>query len=367
MVRINNISVLTTLIMILSLLLLPSCGGPPEDYAPGSGRGKVVLFLSDNISFYKQVVATITSVRLINSGTGEVCEVLGSPVTVDIANLTDIAWYANLADCAVGRYNRIDIALQRDVRLMNQLDVASSCSFAAALDESGAERPLDCDQGTGICTASIRGGSRDVWVQVQEDRHNDLGIDFDLKKFTVRGFGDPSACSVTLSASTLSAGDIKRSGRAHSITGGITALDIPGRTFTLVTSHVSLTIDYARVLPALQPNLDLLLQKAQDEGLRVNVRTGGIDLQAGTLPAGRICVKAAGTVSAVTGPPQWTFTLSTGPSLTIAGSHRPPAAVQGTIADGAWVNVQFDGFHSGRMEYLAASIELLSPGTVLDD
>ena len=43
---------------------------------------------------------------------------------------------------------------------------------------------------------------------VQEDQYNDLGIDFDLKQFTVTDFGNTSACSATMSVRTVSAADM---------------------------------------------------------------------------------------------------------------------------------------------------------------
>ncbi len=359
---------LGSFIVVISLLLFLSCGsGGGTDPQPGSGNGKVALFITDNISFYKQVVATITGIRLVSSGTGGICEVLGAPVTLDISNLTNMAQYVNLAQCPAGKYNRIDIDLRRSVHLMDQHDATSACAFTSFVHESGEHRSLACDTDTGICTLSIRGGRRDGSVMVQEDRYNDLGIDFDLKQFMVMDFGSPSACSVTMTVHTASAADMNHSGRAHSVTGGITDLDVAAETFVLSAGTTTLTVDYSGINPALQKNIDALLLKAQADALLVNVLTGDVDLATRSISANRIFVKAAGTVSGVNDQPTWTFVLNYQPAKTIAGSHKPPAVVAGPFVNGSWVNVKFDGYDDKKLEFLAASIEVLPADMVIDD
>lgn len=355
-------------VVVVALLLALSCGsGGGTEPQPGSGNGKVALFITDNISFYKQVVATITGVRLVNSGTDEVCEVLGTPVTLDISNLTNMAQYVNLAECPAGHYNRIDIDLRRSVHLMNQLDKTSACAFTSFIHESGEHRSLACDPDTGICTLSIRGGNREGSVQVQEDRYNDLGIDFDLKKFKVVDFENPATCSVTMMAAVVSAVDMNSSGRAHSVTGSITDLDVAADTFVLSAGTTTLTVDSSGINPALQPNIDTLLLAAQADGLLVNVLTGDVDLATRSISANRIFVKAAGTVSGIQPLPNRSFTIEYQPGKTKAGSYKPPADVQGVFIDDAWVNVKFDGYDEENAEYLAAAIEVLPAGMVIDD
>ena len=354
-----------TIVVLASLLLILSCGGGGSGSGspPVSGNGKVALFITDNISFYKQVITNINGVRLVNSGTGSVCTVMDSPVTLDIANLTNTAHYVGLASCPAGRYNRIDIDILKSVSLMDQLDAVSACSYASYLD-GGQQRSLSCDPATDICTVSIRSSAPDGSVLVQEGRYNDLGIDFDLKRFTAADFGNP-ACSVAMTLTTFSAADFNQSGRAHGVTGGILDLDTVADTFRLITSSATLTVKYGEILPSLQPNLDTLLAKAQSEGLKVSVHTGNIDLNTRTITASRIYVNVAGTVSAVAGQPQWFFTLAYQSGLSLAGSQKPPADVQGAFLNGAWVQVKFDGYDDAAAEYLAASVEVLPAGTVI--
>ena len=352
---------------LISMSLTFSCGGPGQDPKPGSGKGSVALFITDNISFYKQVVSTITGVRLINSGTAEVCQLLEAPVTVDIANLTNMAQYAALADCPEGSYNRIDIDIKKDVRLMDQHGDASACTFTSFVQENGEVRSLVCDPVTGICTLSAAGGRRGGSVLVQEDRYHNLGIDFDLKQFAVDDFGEPSECSVTMAVYPVSAVDMNSSGKAHSVTGGITDLDAAADTFILTAGTTTLLVDYSGINPALQPNIGTLLLTAQAERLPVNVLTGEVDLANGALSANRIFVKASGTVDDVEGAPDWSFELESPSDTEIDVSFRPPADVQGALVEGAWVNVKFDGYDDVHGEYIASSIEVLPAGTVIED
>jgi hypothetical protein len=351
-----------------ALILAISCGtGGGPDFQAGSGKGSVVLFITDNISFYKQVVSTITGVRLVNSGTGGICAVMEIPVTLDIANLTNIAHYTNVAQCPKGNYNRIDISFLGAVHLMDQREATSACAYTSYTNESGDQMPLSCDSATGICTISIQGGTRGVPFLVQEDFYNDLGLDFDLKQFSVMDFGNPAACAVNMKVFTKNAADMNSSGRSHGATGSMQGLETAKGIFTLLAGGETLTVDYSGINPALQPNIDTLLQKAWTDGLSVNVLTGSIDLKTKTIAANRISVKAAGSVSGVKDKPQWTFDLAYGTAGAIAGRHEPPADVQGAFLGGAWVNVKFDGYDEKTARYLAASIEVLPAGTVLDD
>lgn len=359
----------THIAVLLVLLFTLSCGGGTgPDPQPGSGKGTVALFITDNISFYKQVVMTITGIRLVNSGTGGVCEVLSDPVTLDIANLTNLAHYVNLTECPDGRYNKVSIDFQKNARLMKLIaseDTASVCTFTSYLSDAGETKALVCGQDSGICTLNIKGGIRGVPITVQEDRYNDLGIDFNLKEFTVDNFGEPADCSVTMKAATVSAYDMNSSGRSHEVSGSIQGL--AAHTFTLLSSGVSLTVDYSKINQALQKNIYSLLLSAQSEGYPVIVQTGGIALETGTIKANRIFMKVAGTVSRVEDAPKWSFTLTDPSSKTVDASYKPPAVLAGALVDGAWVNARFDGYDDAKTAFLAESIEVLPEGTVIDD
>jgi hypothetical protein len=369
----NKYKALAAPILVAITLLLLSCGGTVKDPAPGSGQGKVALFITDNISMFKQVVGTVTGVRLLRSGVDTMnCDVLSAPVTLDIANLTDMAQYLDLQACKAGKYNTIEISIKKDVHLMDQLNNASACTLTRIRNMDGSIDRLDCDQDTGICTVGIQGGLRGEWATVQEDRYNDLGIDFNLKEFTVDDFGEHD-CSVTMVAATISASDFNESGRAHSVTALIDGLDTTARTFTLLANGASLTVRYSTVkTPQSLSEIDALLQKAQAEGLRVNVRTGAVDLENASMNATEVYLKLAGTVSNLAGNKR-SFTLTYGPSrsvlVSVDPSHINPAQdIQGTLANGVWTDVRFGGYsNSNGGTYEAYGVEVLPDGTVLDD
>ena len=369
----NKNRLLDFLVVIAVATLLSSCGGTVKDPQPGSGQGKVALFITDNISMFKQVVGTVTGVRLLRSGVEAMtCDVLSAPLTLDIANLTDIAQYLDLKECKAGRYNYIEISIKRDVHLMDQLNNTSACTLTRIQNMNGSTDRLDCDPDTGICTVGIQGGVRGDWVTVQEDRYNDLGIDFNLKEFTVDDFGEHD-CSVTMVAATISASDFNESGRAHSVTAPIDGLDTTARTFTLLANGASLTVQYSTVkTPQRLSEIDALLQKAQAEGLKVNVRTAAIDLKSASMNATEIYLKLAGTVSGLSGNKR-SFALTYGPShsvlVSVDPSHINPARdIQGVLANGVWTDVRFGGYSSSNGgTYEAYGVEVLPDGTVLDD
>ncbi len=361
-------AVILSVLLILSCsgFLFLSCGKAEKGADPGEGTGNVALFITDNISFYKQVIATVSGVRLVNSGTGTVCDLLTAPVTLDISNLTDMAQFVSIAECPAGEYNRIDIQFQRDVQLMDQLDNPSACRFASYLDQGGRQQALTCDPDTNICILSIRGAVRQGAVQVLGGRYNDLGIDFDLKQFTVAGFGDPPACSVTMNVYAIDAASLNNSGRAYGVTGSISNVDIVAKTFLLRRGDRAFTVDYSKVLPALQPNLDTLLQKTASEGLLVKVLTRSVDLAGNSILAYRLSANVEGTVSSLLGHPDWTFTLDYQSGKTMPVSYMPPAVIAGALTDGAWVALKLDGYNN-TAEYVAADVEVLPPGMVIED
>ncbi len=368
----------------LFLLIIPvflSCGGNDEEEPAGpASPGTVAVFITDNISFYKQVIATVNSVSLVNSGTMTSCTVLRIPVTLDLSNLTNIAQFVDAADCPSGLYNSIDIVFQRDIQLMDQNENTSACRFTSYLDDNNQQKPLTCDP-SGECRMSIRGAVRQGAVQVLPGRTSDLGIDFDLKQFTVTGFGD-SACAVAMKVYSVDAASLNNSGRAHGVTGSISDLDTSAKTFRLSRAGRSFSVDYSTPIPALPPsiNIDFLLQTAVDNGLKVKVMGSSINLATNTITASQVFVKVEGTVSDLIGlpappvppaPPQppvptvWTFTLTYQTDKTMPVNYMPPAVFDGTPAAGAWVAVSLDGYRSG--EYLVSRAEVLPAGMIIED
>lgn len=353
------------LLAILTSLTL-SCGKNGEEEADNTlaGPGTVAVFITDNISYFKQVIATVDSVSLVNTDARRSCAVLKTPVTLDLSNLTNFAQFVDAAECPSGPYNRIDIRFQRDVLLMDQLDTPSACRFAFSLDENGGATPLACDP-NGECGINIRGAARQGAVTVRPGTTNDLGIDFNLKQFEVADFGDPQLCSVSLKASAMDAASLNNSGRAHGLTGAVADFDPSAKTFTITKAGRSFSVDYSAVNSALQPGIDTLLQTAVDNGLKVKVLGSSIDPSSGSITASRVFVKAEGTVSALAGLPIWTFTLTNQQGLPLQISYKPPAVVDGTLADGVWAAVTLDGYRTD--EYLLMRAEILPQGMAIED
>ena len=351
-------------IFLLIIPVLLSCGGSgEEEYPAGStsstGPGTVAVFITDNISFYKQVIATVNSVSLVNSGTMTVCTILKTPATLDLSNLTNVAQFVDAADCPSGLYNSIDIGFQRDIQLMDQNEETSACRFTSYLGENHQQVTLSCDS-NGVCRMSIRGAVRQGAVQVLPGRTSNLGIDFDLKQFTVTGFGD-SACSVAMKVYSVDAASLNNSGRAHGVTGNIANLNVSAKTFSLSRAGRSFIVDYSAIIPALQPGIDTLLQTAVANGLKVKVLGSSINLSANTIAASRIFVKVEGSVSDLLKQPKWTFSL-----MAMQMSYRPPAVIDGELKNGAWVAVTLDGYDP-LPGYQVSRAEVLPSGMIIED
>jgi len=115
-----------------AVLMFYSCGS-------GNGRGStasgtIALYATDDMSNYKQVIATINKVQVVNTGTGATCDVLTTPVTINIANLTDVLQILNVADCPAVPYNRVHIEFNKSVELMDAADTTATCSFVSYKD-----------------------------------------------------------------------------------------------------------------------------------------------------------------------------------------------------------------------------------------
>jgi hypothetical protein len=106
-------------------------------------------------------------------------------------------------------------------------------------------------------------------VNVLARKTEKLELDFDLKNFSVAGFGTP-ACQVTMKVSPLNASDMGRISHLEAITGLVSDLDTADKTFTLTRGHLSFSVLYSGITDLQQPGLDTLL-RAQDDRLSVRV------------------------------------------------------------------------------------------------
>ncbi len=317
---------------------------------------QVGLYITDVMGDYKQVVATVTKVQVLHTGSGAVCDLLTTPETLDIAELSRMLQLVTVSTCTAVPYNRIHLEFEKSVLLMNNADITSPCSFTSYKDQGTAPNVLQCNGST--CSLDINGA-----VNVLVNQPNKLALDFELKNFEVANFGDPAACSVTMKVSPLHAVDMGARGHPEGITGLISGLSTTDQTFTLTRGNTVFSVLYSGITSSQQPGIDSLLQLAQTDSLRVKVVSSSIDFSAQTIAATAVYVKVEGTVSNLDAAAR-TFTLTYKAGKTIMVDYSA-ADVDGILADGAWVALKLYGFDGGK--YLASKIEVWESGMTTDD
>jgi hypothetical protein len=333
---------------VLTFILL-SCGG--SDTADNGQHGSIALYLTDSMSDFQQVTATINAVQVRSTGTGASCSVLSEPLVVDITELANILQLVSIADCPAGSYNRLHIEFEQTVSLMDAAGSASSCSFTSYKDDHARPNALHCDPASGICSLDVTGA-----VNVLADRPTPVGLDFDLKNFEVQDLGNPETCAVTMKVSPIHADGIGKISHVRGLSGRITQLDTDARTFLLTKGHRTFFVDYSSITATLQPGIDLLLLRAQTDELAVKVLSTEIDLVSSTLSAKAVYIKAEGTVSGLdSGAQTFTLTYRTAKEMTVF--YGPPARVEGAIDENAWVEVKLYGHDSVNDRFLAIHVE----------
>ncbi len=343
-------AVAATLVLGFSSFLLYSCGGGGG--GSGTSSAPIGLYLTDDMSLFTQVTATINKVQVLNSGSGASCDLLTIPTAVNIAELSNVIQLVNVAECPAVPYNRIHIEFEKGVELTSAATgsvpgTTSSCTFVSYKDEADHPNTLACS-GTN-CTLDINGA-----VNVLVNRPNKLALDFDLKNFDVVSFGTPSLCSVTMKVSPLHAGEMEATGHPEGFTGLISNLSTTDQTFTLTRGQSSFNVLYSGITTTQQPGLGGLLERAEADGLRVRITSANIDFVTNTVTASSIAVKIEGTVSDLTAT---TFTLTYQGGKTLSVDYGTAVAV-GTLANGASVNVTLYGFDSVNNRYLASKVEV---------
>jgi hypothetical protein len=336
--------------------LFYSCSGG----SGGASSGKVALYLTDGIADYKQVTATVSKVQLLHTGSGAACEVLTGPVSVNIANLAGVMQLVNVADCPAVPYNRIHIEFLKSVELTDGLGSSSTCAFTSYLDDHSRPNVLTC--GADTCALDINGA-----VNVLARRHNSLALDFDLKNFIVAGFGT-TACQVTMKVSPLHASDMHQIRHREAFTGLVSGLSTTDKSFMLTRGHMSFSVLYSGITGSQQPGLDAVLHRAQDDRLRVRVVASSLDLEARSIIAQAVYLKVEGTIQAGsldTTAHTFSVVYSSGVATRNIGVDYSAAAVEGTLAEGAWVDVKLYGYNGSW--FLARQVEVEMEGTRTED
>jgi len=300
--------------------------------------------------------------------------VLTEPATLDMAGLTDVMHLITTAECPAVPYNRIFIEFDADVQLTDREGNESACTFRSSGNESenengnwnehgnghgnghrqvngnGGSRPnvLRCEGET--CTLEINGA-----VNVLVNHENHVALTFDIRQFNVTGFGDPEACSVTMQVTPIHGHQIEGEipDLDESITGLVSNLSTTDQTFDLTKGHRTFPVLYSDITSSQQPGIDQLLERAQDEGLRVMVLSSEIDTAGGAIEASSLFAMVEGVVSDFDGEGK-TFTLTYRGGATIEVDYAG-AIVEGAFADGDSVALELSGYDEGQ--YVAAEVK----------
>jgi hypothetical protein len=301
-----------------------------------------------DLSLFTELTATINKIELVNTGHGTACEVLSGPTSLDMADLSDVMHLIAVAECPAASYNRIRVEFDKDIGLADGEENESSCSFASHKGMGNQPNVLHCE-GDG-CTLEINGA-----VNVFMKQNNPMALNFNLKEFEVKGFGDPEACSVTMKVSPLHGSEVEMElpGTLESITGLVSNLSTTDQTFDLIRGGRTFPVLYSDITSSQQPGIDELLRKAQDEGLRVKVLSSQIDVAGGEIEATAIFVMVEGVVSNADAENQTFSLVYSGGSATIAVDYAG-GAVDAEPADGDTAKLKLLGF-DGEW-YLAAEV-----------
>ncbi len=350
--RIVLLAFMATLVLGFSSFLLNSCGGGGG--GSGTSSAAIGLYLTDDMSLFTEVTATIDKVQILNTGSGASCDILTTPAAVDIAQLANVMQLVNVAECPTVPYNRIHIEFEKSVELTSAPSgsvpgTTSLCTFVSYKDDGNRPNVLSCSGAK--CTLDINGA-----VNVLVNHPNKVALDFNLRDFDVTSFGTPSACSVTMKVSPLHAAEMEALGHPEAITGLISNLSTTDGTFNLARGNSTFSVVYSGITSTQQPGLNSLLQRAETDGLRVKVQSSSIDFTTMTITASSILVKVEGTVSGLnTTAHTFTLTYKGGKTIPVDYSN---AVVDGTIAEGVSVAVKLYGFDSVNGNYLASRIDV---------
>ncbi len=343
----KRITALLTITLAVTIILY-SCGGGGG--GGGVSTGTVGLYATDDVSDFKQVNVTLDSVSLLNTGTNATCDLSTTSTPLNLSDLSSTIQLLSVSSCPAAQFNRIHVVFENTLTLMDASDATSSCTFTSFNynDKNNQPDVITCPSGSNTCTLDINGA-----VNVLASQPGKLALDFTLKDFVVNNFPGPN-CTATMKVSPLDASAISRKGSNEAVTGTISNLNTTTKTFTLTKGNTSFTVNYSNVT---QTGIDQLLQFAQNNSLRVQVKASSIDLSTNTIIASAIFVKADGTISGLTAT---TFTLNGTPFTSINVDYSG-AEVEGTLADGTAVEVKLSGFDGAN--YLAFEVEIeLAPG-----
>ena len=324
------------------------------------GEGVASAVTGSDMSLFSQVTMTLTHIQLTDAEGGAVVELLNMPVMLDIANLENTMQLISVGVGPADSFNRLRIQFDRNTLVLSSpTGTPASCTFVSYKETGSSNQPniLLCDSVTNICTLNISGA-----VNLLAAEKNKIGLDFHLKDFEIINPGTPD-CAITMKVSPLNSSNIKSLGYPEAITGMVSGLSTANKTFTLTRGNRKFTVFYTGITAANQPGLDLLLQRAQDDGLRARVFSPDIDFIANSLTASRLLVKVEGNVSnAATN--SFSVVYGNAASIDIDSSG---AIIEGIVTNGSWVDVKLYGYAAANDDFLANKVEVESQGMISED
>ncbi len=326
----------TLMICVLAAVaMLFSCSGGIG--TPSSGN--VVLSATDDISSYKQVIITINKVQIINPGAaGSTCDVLTTPVTLNLSSLSSIIQLLNVLSCPSDSYNTIHIEFDKGMRLMDQDNTSAICSICA----------------DNICSIDI-----DRAFHVFGGLNNRLALDFNLMDFEVSDFSTEN-CSVKMKISSLSDSEIdlkKRTGYGEGMEGYISNPSASAKTFFITKGNKAFSVNYSQVS---QQNIDLILQFALNNNLAVKIESSNIDLDAGSLKAAAIFVEVEGIISNLdTAKHTFTLDYDSNKNITVDyGNASSNNRVNGLLSNSVNIAAKLTGYDGKN--YSAYQVEVIN-------
>ncbi len=268
----KNIPFLIVAIISIVSVLLISCGsGNNGGSKGGETTGSIALYVTDDLTLeYDQVIGEIIDIQLFHTGSEAECDLLTSPVTLDITDLSSMIQLLNVSECVTGNYNRIRLEFSKNVTLTDMNNTSAACTFSSYKDTNDIPNRLHCSGDS--CFIDINGG-----INVLSNQLNELALDFDLKKFEVTNFNDPS-CAATMKVNPLNKSGIKKKhnkGYDERIAGYIAEIDKSNREIILTTESGTFNVDYANVINI---NIESLLDFAYAEEVEVIIEASTINL-----------------------------------------------------------------------------------------
>ena len=347
----NNVRRIVCIIALFACLLLFNCSGRSQSgigeiaIAPTS-TGTVGVYLSNDLSIFDQVIASLDKIEIVNSDTGAACGLLSVPTIINIANSSAVLHLIDVQQCNSGMYDQIRITFNKSVQLMTSptetiSGVTSLCSFISYKDYGNENNPLQCDGP--LCSLWIN-----KVINIEPLQNNKISLDFDLNSFKVVNFGDPFSCEVTMKAAALYNQEISILGYLEGMTGLVSDISTTVNNFNLKHNGYSSKVNYLSVQTENQSGLLTLIQFAEAENLRITVLSSDL-MTGGTVTASNIFVKIGGIVSR-SNIYNDTFALVIDSNTWIPVRYSQ-MALHGTLADGAWVQVELYGYDG--TDYLA--------------